>query len=56
MEKAKLFGIIRHALTILGGAVVAKGYLEDAMVEEIIGIVISGAGVIWSIIDKNKKQ
>jgi len=56
MKKEQLFGIIRHALTVIGGGLVAKGYLEDAVVQEIIGILVSTAGVIWSFVDKNKKE
>ena len=56
MKKEQLFGLIRHALTVIGGGLVAKGYLEDAVAQEIIGILISTAGIIWSFVDKKKKE
>ncbi len=55
MDKEQIFGLIRHALTIIGGALVAKGYIGDELSEEIIGVVISTAGIIWSFIAKKKK-
>ena len=48
MKKEQLFGFIRHALTILGGALVTKGYISDDMSAEAIGIVMSIVGLVWS--------
>mgnify|MGYP003146756111 CR=1 FL=1 len=55
MEKEQIFGLARHALTIIGGALVAKGYIGDELSEEIIGVLVSTAGIIWSFIAKKKK-
>jgi len=54
MNKETIFGLIRHILTVAGGAMVAKGAIDESMSEEIIGIVIAIIGVAWSI--KEKKQ
>ena len=35
MEKEQIFGLIRHALTVVGGALVAKGYIEEDLFLEI---------------------
>ncbi len=48
----KIAGVVRHALTSLGGALVAGGYLtsdEWTTIAGGVGIVI---GIIWSIIAK----
>ena len=55
MKKDQILGLVRHALTIIGGALVAKGYIEEDVVGEAIGGVMSIAGVIWSIADKKNK-
>lgn len=52
MSKEKLFGIIRHVLTFVGGALVLMGYTDDAMVQELIGGVMALAGTVWSVVDK----
>lgn len=52
LTKEQAFGILRHALTFIGGAVVAKGYVDQAAVTEIIGAVMTLAGAVWSVIDK----
>ena len=47
--KEKLTGLIRHALTFLGGLAVAKGLVEESMIAEVIGGVMTLIGAIWSI-------
>ena len=54
MKKEQIFGLIRHALTIIGGALVAKGYIGDEVSEEIIGVIVSTVGIIWSFTAKKK--
>jgi hypothetical protein len=55
MNKDQILGVVRHALTFLGGFLVVKGYLGESLLNELIGGTIALAGTIWSIIDKNKK-
>jgi len=52
MSKEKILGIVRHALTFVGGLLVMKGIVDDAVVSEVIGGVMTLAGTIWSIVDK----
>ena len=52
LTKEQIRGIIRHGLTFVGGILVMKGLVDDAMVSEIIGGVMTLTGAIWSIIDK----
>jgi len=54
MEKEQLFGLIRHALTIGGGALVAKGIVEEGVAAEMVGIAMSILGVVWSFTSKKK--
>jgi hypothetical protein len=53
MNKEQIMGIIRHALTFVGGILVIKGITTEAISNEVIGAVITAVGAVWSII-KNK--
>lgn len=55
MKKEVILGIVRHTLTFAGGILVAKGLLEQGVLAEIIGGVMTVIGGVWSIIDKTKK-
>jgi hypothetical protein len=55
MNKDQILGVVRHTLTFLGGFLVVKGYIEESLLNELIGGTIALAGTIWSIVDKNKK-
>ena len=55
MSKEIILGIVRHTLTFAGGILVAKGLLEQGVLAEIIGGVMTVIGGVWSIIDKTKK-
>jgi hypothetical protein len=52
LTKEQILGIVRHALTFVGGIVVMKGLVDETMVTEIIGSVMTLVGVVWSVIDK----
>ena len=51
----KTLGIIRHALTFGGGFLVTSGYLTESTLNTGIGAIVTLIGVIWSVVDKNKK-
>jgi hypothetical protein len=53
MNKEQVFGIIRHTLTFAGGILVIKGVADQAIVNEVIGSILSSIGLVWSLI-KNK--
>jgi len=53
LTKDQVLGIIRHALTFVGGILIIKGLASEAMTQEVIGAVLTAVGSIWSII-KNK--
>lgn len=50
-----VLGYIRHALTVVGGYLVSKGYTDSSTSEALIGGVIALIGVIASHL-KNKKS
>ena len=54
--KEKTLGIIRHALTFVGGILVTQGVLDDAMFMELFGAVMTLVGGVWSVVDKNKTE
>jgi hypothetical protein len=52
LSKEQVLGIVRHALTFVGGIFVMKGLVDDATVTEIIGGAMTLTGAIWSIVAK----
>lgn len=56
MRMEQVMGIIRHILTFVGGIVVAKGLVEEALITEIIGGTLTLIGGIWSIVSKIKTE
>ncbi|MBL4784189.1 MAG: hypothetical protein JKY49_02050 [Cohaesibacteraceae bacterium] len=48
MNKAKILGMVRHALTFGGGLVVGKGWIDKAMMVEIVGALVTLIGIAWS--------
>jgi hypothetical protein len=55
LSKAQVLGIVRHALTFIGGALISIGIVDDVIFTEITGGVITLVGAVWSIVEKNKK-
>jgi len=53
MTKEQFLGIVRHTLTFVGGILIMRGILTDALNAELTGAVLTLAGGIWSIV-KNK--
>ena len=52
MSKEKILGIIRHTLTFAGGLLVMKGLVDETIVSEVIGGVMTLTGTIWSVLNK----
>ena len=52
MNKEQVLGVLRHSLTFLGGLLVAKGLIDDAMVSELSGALITLVGGLWSVLVK----
>ena len=56
MNKEQILGLVRHALTIIGGGLVTSGKLDVTQLETIIGLVLSAAGLVWSFFSKTKVE
>jgi hypothetical protein len=52
LTKEQVLGIIRHGLTFVGGVFVMQGLVDETIVTEIVGGVITLTGAIWSIVAK----
>jgi hypothetical protein len=52
MNKEQVLGVLRHSLTFLGGLLIAQGLLDDAMVAELSGAIITLVGGLWSVLIK----
>jgi hypothetical protein len=52
LTKEQILGIVRHALTFVGGIFVMKGLIEETVVTEIVGGAMTLTGAIWSIVEK----
>lgn len=52
MNKEQLLGVLRHTLTFIGGILMAKGLIDEAMFSELSGAVITLVGGIWSVLSK----
>lgn len=55
MSKEQVIGVLRHVLTFVGGLFILKGYLDESLVNEIVGGVATLVGTVWSVISKKKE-
>lgn len=54
LTKEQVLGIVRHTMTFVGGILIAKGLIDEEIVTEITGAVLTLVGGIWSVVEKNK--
>lgn len=54
MNAETIGGIVRHALTALGGYLVASGVLDPTQMETVVGAVVTVVGVVWSVWQKRQ--
>jgi len=52
----KIKGILRHILTFAGGYLVTAGIIDDAMLMEVVGALITLTGFVWSFISKKEVE
>jgi hypothetical protein len=50
--KDQILGLVRHALTFVGGIIVAKGLVDDVLFQEILGGILTIIGSVWSVVSK----
>lgn len=55
MKKEQVLSIIRHTLTFVGGVLVTKGLVNEAVSSEIIGGIMTLVGLLWGVIEKNNR-
>jgi hypothetical protein len=55
MNKELVLGFARHLLTFGGGYIAAKGIIDQGMVNEAVGAIMTLAGLAWSAADKKKR-
>ena len=51
-----LEGFVRHLLTMIGGILVAKGWVDDATAASLVGAALTIAGFLWSMLNKKKVE
>lgn len=55
MNKELVLGFARHLLTFGGGYIAAKGVIDQGMVNEAVGAIMTLVGLAWSAADKKKR-
>jgi hypothetical protein len=48
----KVLGILRHALTFVGGLIVTKGLIDESLFLELSGALLTIVGGLWSVLSK----
>jgi hypothetical protein len=54
LTKDQILGITRHGLTFVGGLLIMKGLVDEALFTEISGGIMTLVGAAWSIINKKE--
>ena len=52
MNKEKVLGLLRHTLTFVGGILITKGLVDETMLAEVVGGLITIIGGVWSVLNK----
>ena len=54
--QSAIIALLRHLLTFIGGTLVAKGILDSATLQEVIGALITLISVGWMAVEKVKAK
>jgi len=54
MKKDQILGLLRHVLTIAGGAIAAQGG-DETLISETSGSILVLIGVVWSWWEKTRR-
>lgn len=54
MNKDIVSSLVRHFITGVGSILVAKGYLDGEMVNQLAGAIATIGGLAWAVISKKK--
>jgi len=52
--QSTIIALLRHLLTFIGGALVAKGFLDATALQELIGALITMLSIGWMAVSKYK--
>ncbi len=52
MLRPAVLALVRQILTVIGTALVARGFVQASDVEPVIGALLTLGSVIWSVTDK----
>jgi len=52
LTKEQYLGLLRHALTFIGGVGVVLGKVDEGQTTEIISLAVTLVGMIWSVLSK----
>ncbi len=55
MLKPAILALVRQVLTVVGTAMVAKGYAQASDIEPMIGALLTIGSVVWSVTDKRAR-
>lgn len=56
MFNDKITGLLRHILTFVGGYLVTAGIIDEAMLTEVVGAIITIVGFVWSWKAKKEEE
>jgi hypothetical protein len=56
MNWEQISSILRHILTFGGGFVVAKGWISETVMLEIVGVIITIGGAVWAMFNKTSNS
>lgn len=56
MFNDKITGLLRHILTFVGGYLVTSGIIDEQMLTEVVGAIITLVGFVWSWTSKKETE
>lgn len=56
MQAPIVFGLVRHVLTLVAGALASKGVIAANEQEILVGSVVGLGGILWSVLEKRKRK
>lgn len=54
MDIALLIPIIRQILQVVGGMLIARGWLDDGAADALIGVIVNGIVFVWWLYDRHR--
>jgi hypothetical protein len=56
MMNEKIQGLFRHVLTFSAGILVTKGIVDEDMVLDLVGAIMTLTGFVWSFLSKKEVE